>query len=488
MSNDEILNQRWAITDKTLKDYLNKFDELGEEIIDNLIDMFDTIDIAYNDLNKPISKTENKKIDRKIQEWKDNGLLIGYFEYLVRSKGKLTYSDLIEILIYGIYAEQESKIKKQSKKVFTKVAKDIYSQALDEVPVKPKKEFSLTWEYIWSLLWIPTYNKSWDDYLKLLTLTDYQETYKQVLGVIQQDKQLTRDMLKDLVKKQTNRIISINDDKYSGALSDTCRQLGNKIYTEPFKEQKDLQVRFIAEMDERTTKMCKSMNNKLFYVNDWNRFYRYSALDDREVLYTVKGLETGINLPPVNNHFHWCRSTITYNLNKNIRKKYKNTTSEWIREHNKTLIRYEPLQYKKGDKFIFRGNYYEFDNDLIYYDFSHGELEFANWLSNKIDKKIRMFPNIDINGGVSAPDYIINGYDYDLKRLEASNHSKQPVFHALQNKSKQSSRFFIDASLTSHQFEDLVYEVYQIYERDKLNWVEMIGIRKNEDFIIISKK
>ena len=319
MSNEDILNQRWSKTDKTLKNYLKKFNGLGNDTIDDLIEMFDSLDITYNDLNKPISKAEKRRLDKKIQEWKKKGLLTGYFGYLVSSKTKITYADLLEIMIYSIYVNQEEKTKELSQEVFEIVAEDIYSQALIELPPKikakkRKKKFSLTWEFIWSLLWIPTYNKSWDSYLQLLTLTNEQEMYKQVLTAIQQEKSLTERMLKDLIQKQINRIISVNDDKYSGVLSDTCRQLGNKIYVEPFKDEKGLQVRFIAEIDKRTTKMCRSMDNMLFNVNDWNRFYRYSDVDGKEVLYTCMGLEVGVNLPPINNHFHWCRSTITYQV------------------------------------------------------------------------------------------------------------------------------------------------------------------------------
>lgn len=60
------------------------------------------------------------------------------------------------------------------------------------------------------------------------------------------------------------------------------------------------------------THLCFS--SMLFYVNDWNKFYRYSDIDGKDVLYTVNGLEQGINLSPINNHFHWCRSTVTYQI------------------------------------------------------------------------------------------------------------------------------------------------------------------------------
>lgn len=314
MSNEEILNKRWKKTDKILKEYLKKFKNLDTEVIDNLVEMYGALDIGYSDLNKPISNYEKRKLDRKFKEWKKLGILTGYFEYLVSSKRKYTYSDLLEILIYGIYAEQESKKNELSKKIFIEVANDIYNQAYDEISIKPKKKEVIDWNSIEDLLWISIYNKSWREYLNLLTITAQQEMYKEITGIIQQERKLDGDMLKDLVKRQSNRFLSINTDKYSGALSDTCRALGNEVYIESFKSDKDLQVRFIAEMDKRTTKMCESMNNMLFYVNDWNKFYRYSDIDGKDVLYTIKGLVQGINLPPINNHFHWCRSTVTYQI------------------------------------------------------------------------------------------------------------------------------------------------------------------------------
>lgn len=344
MSNEEILNKRWLKTDKILRNYQKKFNSLSIDTIDELIEVFNSLDITYVDLNKIISKAEKRKFDKKIKDWKKRGILTGYFAYLISSKNKITYADLLEILVYAIYVNQEEEIKKLSKEIFTLVAEDIYMQAIEERKTKKKKKFSLTWEYIWSLLWIPTYNKSWDSYLQLLTLTNEQEMYKQLLTIIQQEKLINENVLKDLIKKQMNRIISINDDKYSGILSDTCRQLGNKIYIEPFKEEKDLQVRFIAEIDKRTTKMCNGMNNMLFYVNDWNKFYRYSDMDDRDVLYTVKGLEQGINLPPINNHFHWCRSTITYLLEESI--------AENVRTNIKIANDYDREQYARYKKYF----------------------------------------------------------------------------------------------------------------------------------------
>ena len=315
MSNEEILNTRWEKTDKTLKDYMKKFQRLEGETLDKLLDMFDSLDITYQDLNKPISKREKRKLDRKIEEWQEQGILTGYFKFLVMSKRKLKYSDLLEILIYGIYVEQEQKMKEHSKNAIRIVADDCFYQGIDDLPQeieKPKKT-PLEWEFIWSLLWIPSYNKSWNEYLDLLAMTHQQEMYKKFIAILQRKEKINELTIKPLLRKQTNKMILINDGKFSGALDDMCRLVGNKAYLKP-AEELDIECRFIAEMDSRTTKMCHGMNNMKFKVNGTNKFYRYSAIDDRDVLYVVKGLVQGINLPPIENHFHWCRSTITYQL------------------------------------------------------------------------------------------------------------------------------------------------------------------------------
>ena len=317
MSNEEILKLRWKKTDKTLRDYIPKFKKIESDIVDDVIEIFDSLDITYSDLNKAISKSEKRKLDRNIEKWREKGYMKTYLSILT-NKRKYTYSNLIEIMLFVMYLESSKNVESITKEIYMIVAEDIYSQAYEDYKrarpdKKPPKRISLTWEYIWGMIIVPSFNKNWTDYLELLVMTNAQEMFKQCLICLQQNKKIKAKDLKDLVHKQRNRIIDINGDKESGALVDTTRGLGNDIYTDSF-DDKDLQVRFVAEMDNRTTPMCESMNNMLFYVNDYNHFYRYSAMDKKDVYYSCYGLEAGVNLPPINNHFHWCRSTITYDL------------------------------------------------------------------------------------------------------------------------------------------------------------------------------
>jgi hypothetical protein len=71
-------------------------------------------------------------------------------------------------------------------------------------------------------------------------------------------------------------------------------------------------VRFIGISDERQTQMCKSLDNQEFYIHDWNEFKRYSKTNDSIVKCRCFGLVIGLNCPPIDDGFHFCRSYIMY--------------------------------------------------------------------------------------------------------------------------------------------------------------------------------
>ena len=320
MDNKTILNNRWNYTDLKLKDYLRIYKKTNLKTQDNIQGIFNGIDFNYMDLNKPISNNQRKKLSRVVDEWKQLELLKGYFEYKVieiLNKRYITNQEMLNILLWGAFVKERNQLDEYEEVLFTEIGQDLYKQGIDEIKPTKRKKWSLTWEYIWSMLCLPNVKgSSWITYIEALALTNAQEIERQTIIQLQQNKKpnIEDDVFKNILKKQQNRYISINDDKISGALDSQVVEIANKSLLKAGEDvgQKKLRARFIAEIDDRTTKMCDGMNGMLFYVNDWNRFYRYSDDDKRDVLYTIKGLEVGANLPPINNHFHYCRSTITY--------------------------------------------------------------------------------------------------------------------------------------------------------------------------------
>lgn len=363
MDNKTILNNRWNYTDLKLKDYLRIYKKTNLKTQDNIQDIFNGIDFNYMDLNKPISNNQRKKLSRVVDEWKQLELLKGYFEYKVieiLNKRYITNQEMLSILLWGAFVKERSQLDEYEEVLFTEIGQDLYKQGIDEIKPTKKKKWSLTWEYIWSMLCLPNVKgSSWITYIEALALTNAQEIERQTIIQLQQNKKpnIEDDVFKNILKKQQNRYISINDDKISGALDSQVVEIANKSLLKAGEDvgQKKLRARFIAEIDDRTTKMCDGMNGMLFYVNDWNRFYRYSGDDKRDVLYTIKGLEIGANLPPINNHFHYCRSTITYLTEM----KYNELIAEYNQlkriipsEVPESLEEYAKLRYNNS-------NYYE---------------------------------------------------------------------------------------------------------------------------------
>lgn len=363
MDNKTILNNRWNYTDLKLKDYLRIYKKTNLKTQDNIQDIFNGIDFNYMDLNKPISNNQRKKLSRVVDEWKQLELLKGYFEYKVieiLNKRYITNQEMLSILLWGAFVKERSQLDEYEEVLFTEIGQDLYKQGIDEIKPTKKKKWSLTWEYIWSMLCLPNVKgSSWITYIEALALTNAQEIERQTIIQLQQNKKpnVEDDVFKNILKKQQNRYISINDDKISGALDSQVVEIANKSLLKAGEDvgQKKLRARFIAEIDDRTTKMCDGMNGMLFYVNDWNRFYRYSDDDKRDVLYTIKGLEVGANLPPINNHFHYCRSTITYLTEM----KYNELIAEYNQlkriipsEVPESLEEYAKLRYNNS-------NYYE---------------------------------------------------------------------------------------------------------------------------------
>lgn len=363
MDNKTILNNRWNYTDLKLKDYLRIYKKTNLKTQDNIQDIFNGIDFNYMDLNKPISNNQRKKLSRVVDEWKQLELLKGYFEYKVieiLNKRYITNQEMLSILLWGAFVKERSQLDEYEEVLFTEIGQDLYKQGIDEIKPTKKKKWSLTWEYIWSMLCLPNVKgSSWITYIEALALTNAQEVERQTIIQLQQNKKpnIEDDVFKNILKKQQKRYISINDDKISGALDSQVVEIANKSLLKAGEDvgQKKLRARFIAEIDDRTTKMCDGMNGMLFYVNDWNRFYRYSDDDKRDVLYTIKGLEVGANLPPINNHFHYCRSTITYLTEM----KYNELIAEYNQlkriipsEVPESLEEYAKLRYNNS-------NYYE---------------------------------------------------------------------------------------------------------------------------------
>ena len=383
--NEKIINKRWGYTRKELKQFRKEYDKLNKETQDKLQEIFTSYNITYDKLYKTISYNDKQRLKRKINQWKKMGIYKGYFEFRVEElmKGKITYRDLIEILLYGAYAEEEEELDFKIKTLFSNVALDCYNQGREELK---KKKKSIIPVYILNSFGIMLIDGCiWQNYFDALVLTNMQEILKQYLILLQQEKELDAysKLIQQILDMQRNRLISVSDDKYSGGLDKYTTALGNEAYLGA-SEFEDVPVIFISDLCENVTEMCKYMDGMIFHTRNINTFKRPMGRTKNDLVIedvSVKGLVAGINLPPINQHFHWCHSTISYQVEKStneFRKEFKSSWYDKLTDYEKDGIN----RYLSSDSYLL--------NEKLY---SHKELTLQQEnFKNDLDSALEMVP------------------------------------------------------------------------------------------------
>ena len=304
---------------KTSKQTQNRL----QEIIENFKFDFDTL---YNIADK---RTKDK-VNTYIEEWKDKGLLTGYFGTLAKNiygRTRVKNSEILGLLIYGAYIEEQSKIQEQELNIMYDDANYYYQEGQEEVyntlSKKERKPINiLKWALFLALLDQPNVKGYvYEQYIQATIQYNAQQIYRQMTIDLQQQRQLdiANDIYQNLIKRQNNSKLNINGDKISGDIDAQLIGVNNLAKVEGIKEvDNNAQVRFIAVIDGKETNMCHSLDNQLFYIdkeNTFNRYYGETQTELRMQRIRCKGLVLGLNLPPISHHFHWCRSTIIYNTN-----------------------------------------------------------------------------------------------------------------------------------------------------------------------------
>ena len=261
---------------------------------------------------------------------------------LVLKKRNITYKEMLEALITSAFFEERTTLDEYENVLINEVSEVSYNYAIEEImkyyPNKKKiKRYNYEIQYI--IMNIPLLYGTMFAYMWALSNQNAEEIYKRILL---KNGQVTMKDLKETFKKQQNAYLK--PDTHSGAMENYVESYVNLSYAQAGIENDIEKCRFIAEMDKRTTIMCQTLNNQTFYLNKMNVYDRYSDMDGKNVIYHTMGLKIGENLPPINNHFHWCRSTITYNLGEDV--------ADYVREHIRVSNNYDKEQFNRYKKYF----------------------------------------------------------------------------------------------------------------------------------------
>ena len=303
------------------------YQRISRQTQNKLQEIFDTFNFTSENIYNIADNKTKRRINTYIEQWKEQGLLKNnsYFTVLANNiykRTRVNNSEILELLIYSAYIEEQNKLEEQEKQIMYEDANYYYKQGQQEVN-KKKKPSMIPMALFLALLDQPNYSGfNWKQYIEATIQYSAQQIYKQVILNMQQQKDLEIDSseFQTIINRQNNQKLNINSDKISGAMDLQMIGLNNLSKVEGVKlvTEDNSKVRFIAVEDDKTTLMCDSLNNQEFYINKENVFDRYYGENQKELrLQRIRcnGLVLGLNLPPIQHHFHYCRSTIVYNTN-----------------------------------------------------------------------------------------------------------------------------------------------------------------------------
>ena len=290
----------WEQHDNYMKRLKQLYNKTSRQTQNRLQEIFDTFNFTSENIYNIADNKTKKRINTYIEQWKEQKLLTGYFGVLANNIYKRTRvknSEILELLIYSVYIEEQNKLEEQEKQIMYEDANYYYKQGQQEVN-KEKKPSIIPMAFFLALLDQPNYSGfNWRQYIEATMQYNTQQIYKQAILNMQQQKDLEIDSseFQTIINRQNNQKLNINNDKISGAADLQMIGLNNLAKVEGIKEVADVdaQVEFWAVTDEHSTEMCQSMNMMKFYINKENKFDRYwgnSKKDIKLMPVRVKGL------------------------------------------------------------------------------------------------------------------------------------------------------------------------------------------------------
>lgn len=290
--------------------------------------------------------------------------------------------------------------------------------------------------------------------------------------------------------------IGINNmSKVEGYIEAICKQINKtkEQIKQLLKNEKiDIKVRFISVEDDKTTPMCHSLDEQIFSVNKINKFKRYYGTTYKDLklkTITCKGLVLGLNMPPINHHFHYCRSTLVYQtdisrtevdkmLNRNFA--FEDITNKFKTNKKHKVIE---QQYFIDDN----GNKYNIDDKNVKIKANEKERQVAELLGEMYGGKVKLIPVVLNPQGIKTPDYMIKDRKFDLK--EPTGSSSTTIYDLFKHKSKQADNFVIDIHKSGLDRLESIEQVEKIYYSKHRMWINtIILIDNNEIFKVLKRK
>ena len=263
----------WNYHDTKMQELKQLYNKTSKQTQNRLQEIFDTFSFTTENIYNIADNKIKKRINTYIEQWKEQRLLKNnsYFSVLANNiykKTRVKNSEILELLIYSAYIEEQDKLEEQEKQIMYEDANYYYVQGQQEVN-KKKKPSIIPMALFLALLDQPNYSGfNWKQYIEATIQYNAQQIYKQVILNIQQQRNLEIDSseFQTIINRQNNQKLNINNDKISGATDLQMIGLNNLAKVEGIRSNANdnAQVEFWAVTDEHSTEMCQSMNMMRF--------------------------------------------------------------------------------------------------------------------------------------------------------------------------------------------------------------------------------
>lgn len=248
---------------------------------------------------------------------------------------------------------------------------------------------------------------------------------------------------------------------------------------------------YVATLDLRTSKVCRSLDGKTFKVKEAEVGINYPPMHPNCRSVTIAWLpdkwlakmkrrawnpKTGRTmLVPANMTYkQWYDK---YVLGKGGQKEYVDNTADW-----------SPAQLSETDcsnatEYVRDGKTYYPDGRLVKFEYDQHEKDIGDMISEIKGVHVDMLPKVNYPQGVPSADYYVDSKDfYDLKTLSRKA-SDNTIFNRVKAALDQADRFIIDVTKTSLDDHTIESQIDKIFTHGETGSVKEIVIVKNRGVV-----
>ena len=154
--------EAWQHHEKKMQELKQLYNKTSKQTQNRLQELLDTFNFTSKNIYNIADNKTKKRINNYIEQWKEQKLLTGYFGVLANNiyrRTRVKNSEILELLIYSAYMEEQSKLEEQEKQIMYEDTNYYYEEGQKEVN-KKKKPSIIPMALFLALLDQPNYSRT----------------------------------------------------------------------------------------------------------------------------------------------------------------------------------------------------------------------------------------------------------------------------------------------------------------------------------------